>query len=91
MTVEQLIAECNDFIWGFQYVGGHDLPAGSEQHRDLVRTFAAGVWTGGLHADRPPMALVEFIQAMADPRWRPDERFTRAAFGAAAAMKRAQH
>lgn len=91
MTIEQLIFSCNEFLWGFQYVGGHDMAAGSEQHRDLVRTFAVGVWEGGLAVGRPPLGLVEFIQAMAGPDWRPDERFTRDAFKKAREANRGAH
>jgi hypothetical protein len=76
---EDLIERCNTFMWVFMYPHGTIFrPAcGSHQHRDIVRTFFAGVYEGylaaGLHAQLERM-LPEY-QRMTGTGWLPDARF----------------
>ena len=74
MTLQKAIDECNDFVWGYQHTDHFPLAEGSAHHRDLVRTFFAGVFVA---APSPERRLIDFMRRMGDVEWVPGIEFER--------------
>lgn len=76
MNEVAIIEKCREFLSGFMYAPGL-LEFGSDQHRDLVRTFFAGalealMLTGQKDAIQ---SLRQIYGEMVRETWLPDERF----------------
>lgn len=73
---EALIKRCNEFLFKFMYPD-NQLLFGSPQHRDLVRTFFAGI-AESFH-EIGVLEVLLFInpelEKMCAVDWLPDERF----------------
>ena len=81
---QRMIERCNAFIWGFMFSGGFDLDHASLQHRDLVRTFFAGVLEMAMALKQPDTvrSLMPLYESMCAETWLPGPEFSRAAWDA---------
>jgi len=73
--LDRLIEKCNAYLYDHMYPQG--LVNGSNQQRDLVRTFFAGVFEGFMVTTQVEAIkqLLPFYETMIGIDWYPDERF----------------
>ncbi len=71
---ERLVERCNSFVWGHMYPGELIHPY---QHRDIVRTFFAGIFEALILLGNKELGLElePYYQEIAQADWLPGPEF----------------